>query len=487
MKRRRRHPDEEVPAPAPVVEPVAAPAAVPFPTRRLAELARDNPFPELPDELEPFYFALDAGGRHLVTDAIRERNLTLMVEVGCFLCGSTRQWLESSPSLTVIGVDPWDDNWGRNIRKKLAANHGSVRTLRDPIATAESVEKYGNYRAALNNVAEWRDRFIPVRRRSPEALFYLKQRNIRPQMIYLDAYKEEEDLLVAHELFPDAILCGDDWDWLDENGEPAMQHNVQRFAADYGFNITAEAATWVLAPTGRRAAKRARSFESSGAEAQDGRRDEAVRRGIASTMLTRFATVIDRPGLRDATVLVVGCEAASVEAATTSSIARFVGTSSDPALIEQLRATVNDDRFEFHHFEPGPTGGELPIGDETFDLIAAVSTFDHLDPERYHALLKALRRHGAPGAKLAYTVLLDELTPDGEGLMDAFARSLGDAVAGTTDHFQDFLPDEPLRIALYERDFAVELLRGTGWACVAVDDPDPPFQHLVIAERVPEG
>ena len=187
---------------------------------------RDNPFPELPDSLQPFYYVLDAGGRHLVTDAIQERNVSLMVEIGCFLCGSTRRWLESSPRLTVIGIDPWDDNWGNYIRKKVAAGHGSIRTLADPLATVRSVEEYGNYRAALRNVEAWRDRFIPVRRRSPEALYYLKRRNVYPEMIYIDAYKEEEDLQVADELFPGAILCGDDWDWRDKDGELVMQRNV---------------------------------------------------------------------------------------------------------------------------------------------------------------------------------------------------------------------------------------------------------------------
>ncbi len=266
-------------------------------------------------------------------------------------------------------------------------NHGSVRTLADPLATAESVEQYGNYRAALNNVAAWRDRFIPLRRRSPEALFYLKQRNIYPEMIYIDVYKEEEDLRVADELFPDAILCGDDWDWRDEDGELVMQLNVQRFAADYGFRIEAEGATWILARTGpacrqavEPAARRVtpRCGTSSGTP-------KSVRRGIASMMFTRFAAVIDRPELRDAAVLMVGCDAASVEAAIGSPVERYVGTNADGALIEQLRKNVDDDRFAFHHFDPATTGEGLPIGDET------------LRPDRRGLDLRSPRSRAVPG------------------------------------------------------------------------------------------
>jgi hypothetical protein len=65
-------------------------------------------------------------------------------------------------------------------------------------------------------------------------------------MIYIDAFKQPEDLEVAFELFPDAILCGDDWSWRGPDGVLTMQENVKRFAERRGFTITAEGATWVL-------------------------------------------------------------------------------------------------------------------------------------------------------------------------------------------------------------------------------------------------
>ena len=95
-------------------------------------LRRDNPWPELPAGVEPFYLSLDAGGRHLVTDAIRAQGVTLMLEIGCFLCGSTRQWLDSSPDLEVIGVDPWDGNWSTYIRNKTEEGHPLFAALEDP-------------------------------------------------------------------------------------------------------------------------------------------------------------------------------------------------------------------------------------------------------------------------------------------------------------------------------------------------------------------
>jgi hypothetical protein len=211
-------------------------------------LRRDNPWPELPAGVEPFYLSLDAGGRHLVTDAIREHGVTLMVEVGCFLCGSTRQWLDSSPDLVVIGVDPWDGNWSSYVRKHTEEGNPIFTSLEDPSALADTIQRYGNYCIALNNIREHRDRFIPIRRRSPKALQYLRARAIRPELIYIDALKSEEDLWVAHDLFPQAILCGDDWNWTDEDGRFRMREHVERFADEKGLTIEAEGATWILPP-----------------------------------------------------------------------------------------------------------------------------------------------------------------------------------------------------------------------------------------------
>jgi hypothetical protein len=229
-------------------------------------LRRDNPWPELPAGVEPFYLSLDAGGRHLVVDAIREHGVTLMLEIGCFLCGSTRQWLDSSPDLEVIGVDPWDGNWSTYVRKGAKESDHVFAALEDPDALADTIQRYGNYCLALNNIRDQRERFTPVRQRSPEALHYLRRRGIEPQLIYIDAFKSDEDLWVAHELFPRSILCGDDWNWADEHGCFRMREHVERFAGEQGFTIAAEAATWLLS-TGRTLPPRAAPWDASAARA----------------------------------------------------------------------------------------------------------------------------------------------------------------------------------------------------------------------------
>ena len=221
----------------------------------LTPLQRDNPWPDFCyGEVEPFTLALDGNGdagRELVVDIIREKRISLMVEIGCFLCGSTLQWLRASDDLTIIGVDPWDGNWAFYIEDiaahpvmKRSVSHLSETQI---AAIVANLWRHGNFCIALNNVHAYKHRFHPVRRKSPEALNYLHLRRIVPDLIYIDANKNREDLDTAFKLFPNAVLTGDDWLWPDETGVFRMQEHVKAFAAEHGFEVRSARQTWVLA------------------------------------------------------------------------------------------------------------------------------------------------------------------------------------------------------------------------------------------------
>lgn len=215
----------------------------------LEALRRDNPWPEFDwGCVTPFYLSLDGGGRDLVTRHLVPGRSVVMVEIGCFLCGSTRQWLTASPDTTIIGIDPWDGNWAPYIRD-MATNDNMKRHLREVADVDQLVAdllKFGNYAVALNNVRAYADRFIPIRGRSPDCLEYLKKRGIEPELIYIDAFKEERDLEAANRLFPDAVICGDDWNWMNGGGVLQMQEHVRSFAKRHGMSVEAEKATWLL-------------------------------------------------------------------------------------------------------------------------------------------------------------------------------------------------------------------------------------------------
>lgn len=222
----------------------------------LKALRRDNPWPEFGyGEIEPFSLPLDGGGkagREIVAEAIKAHNVELMLEVGCFLCGSTLQWLKTSDKLTVIGADPWDANWAAYV-EQLPFDVARARTVwhlsDEQLATiVHNQRHYGSFCVAMNNVRLYKSRFIPVRRKAPEVFSYLKLREIEPQLIYIDADKKGGDLEEAHKLFPNAIICGDDWLWPDETGVLRMQEIVKAFAEAHNFEIKSARQTWLLQP-----------------------------------------------------------------------------------------------------------------------------------------------------------------------------------------------------------------------------------------------
>jgi hypothetical protein len=219
-------------------------------------LRRDNPWPEFGyGEIAPFYLALDGNGtagREIITNLITTYNIETMVEIGCFLCGSSIDWLKASEKLTLIGVDRWEGNWAAYIEmmaidpvRSRSVWHLKETELKQIVF---NLRRFGNYAVALNNVRLYKERFIPIRRSSPEVFEYLRSRDIVPQLIYIDADKNRIDLDEAYRVFPSAILCGDDWLWPDQSGTFVMQENVKQFALEHGFTVENRKQSWLLIP-----------------------------------------------------------------------------------------------------------------------------------------------------------------------------------------------------------------------------------------------
>lgn len=195
--------------------------------------------------IEPFEFALDGGGRSLVIQEIQDKDVRLMVEIGCFLCGSTRLWLENAPCLTVIGVDPWEGAWHENLEHYDRTVTKPWSGIDDRQAVIASVREHGGYLSANANVREYQGRFFPVRGTSPARLHDLKEAGVVPDMVYFDSNKRMDDLPVAHELWPDAILCGDDWTWAEDRSFP-IRPVIQGFCEAHGWRVQARGATWLI-------------------------------------------------------------------------------------------------------------------------------------------------------------------------------------------------------------------------------------------------
>jgi hypothetical protein len=212
----------------------------------LEDLRRAHPWPDI-EGVPSYRFSLDGGGRHHVVDLIKRTGAKVMVEVGCFLCGSSLTWFDAAPDLTIIGIDPWAGNWDAHMERWLANPRVAslFKTIEDVDAFRRDLREYGPYRSALANVRAYRDQFIPIQGLSPAALQVVADAGVVPDLIYIDAGKISADLDEAYRLFPTAKLTGDDWGWGAEEGYP-MRQVVEGFAAKHGHSIVAERQTWVL-------------------------------------------------------------------------------------------------------------------------------------------------------------------------------------------------------------------------------------------------
>jgi hypothetical protein len=209
-----------------------------------------NPWPDLSglDGQPSYIWSLDGGGRHLIVQLIRECRPKIFLEVGVFLGGPSLQWLQNSDSdMILLAADTWNqvvENW---VFKMASEPAPWIPDMNPVLALQRPIKEYGIYKIALHNLREFRDRVIPLRMLVGEVYAYLKT-FIEPDIIYIDAGKQREDYILAHEIFPNSILCGDDWEWQDNSGEFAVRPFVHEVARARNCDVVAERATWILRP-----------------------------------------------------------------------------------------------------------------------------------------------------------------------------------------------------------------------------------------------
>jgi SAM-dependent methyltransferase len=228
------------------------------------------------------------------------------------------------------------------------------------------------------------------------------------------------------------------------------------------------------------------------------RRD--ARRGDEEASVRAAAWLLDymcrRLGIKDLgqiEVLDVGCGVRFTQALLRHSlpVRRYVGIDVYRAMIEYLKQAVDDPRFEYHHLnahnelynpegEPLAADTALPVGSSSFDLICLFSVFTHMAPHDSESMLHILRRHIRPDGKLFFSLYIDELTEGGHGLMDGWAKRLGESVVGTIDTFKDMDPKKPLRWAVYSERFVRELIEDAGWKVESLSPPETFIQHHFI-------
>jgi SAM-dependent methyltransferase len=146
-------------------------------------------------------------------------------------------------------------------------------------------------------------------------------------------------------------------------------------------------------------------------------------------------------------------------------IGRYVGVDCFADMIEFLRASVADPRFEFHRLDIrhplyNPNGAEvlgpdtrLPLPEHAVDVAAMFSVVTHQTPEAAGHLLALLRRYVRPEGRLFFTCFLDD----------------------TIAAFEDRSPEKNGGRCVFHPDVLLEIVRRAGWLPVARYEAEVPL------------
>ena len=148
----------------------------------------------------------------------------LIVEVGSWTGRSTRFLAGLAPKATVIAIDHWK---------------GSPEHEQDPELAEHLPHLYETF---VSECWNYRDQIIPVKAGSTEGLQRVAENGLEPDLVYLDADHAYEsvvkDLNTALDLFPRAIIVGDDLNW------EGVKKAVDEVTTQRGLTYEAYGAGW---------------------------------------------------------------------------------------------------------------------------------------------------------------------------------------------------------------------------------------------------
>lgn len=245
----------------------------------LAEFIAANPWPAERPDAPVVEWGWGIDGADLLRELV-DPAAAVVLEIGSLLGGSARFWAGHCPAAQVLCVDPWLDVV--DVADRPFLEH--VPELTDFLLGRVD----GLFDVFLASNWELRDRITPLRGFSPDRLASVHAAGVEPDVVYVDGSHVYEDVIAdlstARALFPDAMLCGDDYDW------PAVAAAVDYVVTNRGDRLRRRGNTFAIERTGDDGRHRARSARPTG----------AARRSLPVRVLTAVAAevpAIDRlPG-----------------------------------------------------------------------------------------------------------------------------------------------------------------------------------------------
>ncbi|MGO8748170.1 MAG: class I SAM-dependent methyltransferase [Thermoguttaceae bacterium] len=193
----------------------------------LANFAAQYPWPPQKPDVPPFPQRdwLHKGTTDFLTRSVSQTT-KLIVEVGSSTGRSARFLSSLAPGATVVAIDHWE---------------GSPEQKNDPQLAPFLPRLYETF---LAECWSYRDQIVPVKAKSVEGLQRVADAGLQADLVFIDA-DHAFDSVVSHlslalDLFPRAVIVGDDYDW-DE-----VCRAVETVARDRGLRCESVGPGWRL-------------------------------------------------------------------------------------------------------------------------------------------------------------------------------------------------------------------------------------------------
>ena len=268
-------------------------------------------FPPTKPTKEPYGHGWFFPQHKVVLSTLLSEKTTCVVELGSWLGMSTRFIAKHAPNARIFAVDLWSNKF----MQKLQMDHYAATIASDGSergrgghenATVIDIQKdiimnHDLFDTFLVNMWKYRDRIIdsktgqragivPFKMSTLTGLDRLKAIGIKPDVIYIDADHHyapaKADIERCIQYFPDAHICGDDWDYDD------VRRAATELGKKYGRKIHAEEGKcWTYAATPEHVKKYAE-------RRKDGRETVLnTKNHRAKDMCKRLMTTIEGPSI----------------------------------------------------------------------------------------------------------------------------------------------------------------------------------------------
>jgi predicted O-methyltransferase YrrM len=166
---------------------------------------------------------------------IKKLNPSFILEMGSWTGnGSTKFILNNAPNSHLVCVDHWSTDIEDHIQSSFSKE--DAMKLYDEISNL--------WETFLVNNWEHQHHLTPIRKKTNEGLDLLNKISIPFDLIYIDAHHDYENVLydieTAGKLWPNAVLCGDDYRW--PNGD--VERAVKTYADKNNLNVIVNDQCW---------------------------------------------------------------------------------------------------------------------------------------------------------------------------------------------------------------------------------------------------